>query len=79
MILVTDPIGSSLLFNRIMFKIKDRILSLAKQQDLPPKSATLAKRFFKYGDAMFKFLFDPSPLIDSLLAISTIHDVINGP
>ncbi|MFQ6035249.1 MAG: transposase [Sedimentisphaerales bacterium] len=49
-------------FNRIMFKIKDRILALAEQQALPPKSATVAKRFCKHGDAMFRFLFDPAPV-----------------
>jgi len=47
-------------FDRIMSKIRNRILTVAKQQDLPPKSATISKRFFKYGDAMFRFLFDPA-------------------
>jgi len=45
-------------FDRIMFKIKNRILTVAKQQDLPPKSAAISKRFVKHGDAMFRFLFD---------------------
>lgn len=45
-------------FDRIMSKIKKRILTMAKQQDLPPKSAALSKRFCKHGDAMFRFLFD---------------------
>ena len=45
-------------FDWIMSKIKNRILTVAKQQDLPPKSATISKRFVKHGDAMFRFLFD---------------------
>jgi len=45
-------------FDRIMSKIKNRILTVAKQQDLPPKSAAISKRFVKHGDAMFRFLFD---------------------
>jgi hypothetical protein len=44
--------------NRIMFKIKAGILALAEQRDLPAKSATVAKRFCKHGDTMFRFLFD---------------------
>jgi len=43
-----------------MSKIKNRVLTVAKQQDLPPKSATNSKRFVKHGDAMFRFLFDPA-------------------
>jgi len=44
--------------DRIMSKIKNRILIVAEQQDLPPKSAAICKRFRKHGDAMFRFLFD---------------------
>jgi len=47
-------------FNRRMLRIKKRILVLAAQEDLPGKSATLAKRFRKHGDAIFRFLFDPA-------------------
>ena len=43
---------------KVMSKIKNRILTVAKQQDLPPKSAAISKRFCKHGDAMFRFLFD---------------------
>ncbi len=63
-------------FNRIMFKIKDRILALAKQQDLPPKSATLAKRFRKHGDAMFRFLFDPTVPPTNNAAEQTLRQAI---
>ena len=45
-------------FHRRMLRIKKRILAFAEQEDLPPKSATLAKRFRKHGDAIFRFLFD---------------------
>jgi len=45
-------------FDRIMSKIKNRILTVAKQQDLPSKSAAISKRFCKHGEAMFRFLFD---------------------
>ena len=47
-------------FQRRMLGIKRRILALAAQQDLPRKSTTLAKRFRKHGEAMFRFLFDPA-------------------
>jgi len=48
-------------FDRRMLRIKKRVLILAQQQDdLPPKSVTLAKRLCKYGDAIFRFLFDPA-------------------
>jgi len=62
--------------NRIMFKINDRILALAKQQDLPPKSATLAKRFCKHGDAMFRFLFDPAVAPTNNAAEQTLRQAI---
>jgi transposase len=45
-------------FDRWMLRIKRRILTLAQQEDLPAKSLTLAKRFRKHGDAIFRFLFD---------------------
>lgn len=45
-------------FDRRMLRIKNRILSLAKQETLPPKSTTLAKRFRKHEGAIFHFLFD---------------------
>ena len=47
-------------FNRRMLQIKKRVLTLAEQEDLPAKSATLAKRLRKHGDAIFRFLFDPA-------------------
>lgn len=47
-------------FDRRITRIKKRILALANADDLPPKSTTLAKRFRKHGDAMFRFLFDPA-------------------
>ena len=43
---------------RCMLGIKKRILALAAQEDLPRKSATLAKRLRKHGEAIFRFLFD---------------------
>ena len=45
-------------FDQWMLRIKRRILMLAQQEDLPAKSLTLAKRFRKHGDAIFRFLFD---------------------
>jgi hypothetical protein len=59
-----------------MFKIKDQILALARQQDLPPKSATLAKRFRKYGDVMFRFLFDPAVPPTNNAAEQTLRQAI---
>lgn len=47
-------------FGRRMLAIKKRILALAGQEDLPHKSATLAQRLRKHGDAIFRFLFDPA-------------------
>ena len=47
-------------FYRRMLRIKKRVLVLAEQEDLPAKSATLAKRLRKHGDAIFHFLFDPA-------------------
>ena len=47
-------------FDRRMLRIKKRVLILAEQDDLPAKSATLAKRMRKHGDAIFRFLFDPA-------------------
>jgi len=47
-------------FYRRMLRIKKRVLALAEQEDLPAKSATLAKRLRKHGDAIFRFLFDPA-------------------
>jgi transposase len=49
-------------FDRITFRIKDRVLRLAEAQacnDERSKSRTLAKRLVKHGDAIFRFLFDP--------------------
>jgi len=47
-------------FDQRMLRIKKRVLALAEQEDLPAKSATLAKRLRKHGDALFRFLFDPA-------------------
>ncbi len=47
-------------FQRRMLAIRKRILALAAQEDLAPQSSTLAKRFRKHGDAIFRFLFDPA-------------------
>lgn len=47
-------------FQRRMLAIRKRILALAAQEDLPGKSTTLAKRFRKHGEAIFRFLFDPA-------------------
>ena len=47
-------------FDRRMLRIKKRVLTLAQQEGLPAKSATLAKRLCKHGDAIFRFLFDPA-------------------
>ena len=48
-------------FDRVMFRIKDRVLRLAEMQTRGErsKSRTLAKRLVKHGDAIFRFLFDP--------------------
>ena len=50
-------------FDRIMFRIKDRVLRLAEVyacNDERSKSRTLAKRLVKHGDAIFRFLLDPT-------------------
>ena len=49
-------------FDRIMFRIKDRVLQLAEAnaRGERSKSRTLAKRLVKHGDAIFRFLFDPT-------------------
>jgi len=49
-------------FNRITFRIKDRVLRLATQYACAErsKSRTLARRLVKHGDAIFRFLFDPT-------------------
>jgi transposase len=48
-------------FDRIMFRIKDRVLRLAESHagGERSKSRTLAKRLVKHGEAIFRFLFDP--------------------
>ena len=49
-------------FDRLMFRIKDRVLQLAQVHACGErsKSRTLAKRLVKHGDAIFRFLFDPA-------------------
>lgn len=49
-------------FDRIMFRIRDRVLHLAElhADGERSKSRTLARRFGKHGDDMFSFLFDPA-------------------
>ncbi|KKL98126.1 hypothetical protein LCGC14_1827550 [marine sediment metagenome] len=54
----------------------DRIVTLAEQQDLPPKSTTLAKQFRKHGEAMFRFLFDPSVPPTNNAAEQTLRQAI---
>ena len=63
-------------FEKVMSKIKNRILTVAKQQDLPPKSATISKRFVKHGDAMFRFLFDPAVPPTNNAAEQTLRQAI---
>ena len=63
-------------FDRIMSKIRNRILTVAKQQDLPPKSATISKRFRKHGDALFRFLFDPAVPPTNNAAEQTLRQAI---
>lgn len=49
-------------FDRIMFRIKDRVLRLAERHagGEHSKSRTLARRLVKHGEAIFRFLFDPA-------------------
>jgi transposase len=49
-------------FDRIMLRIKDRVLRLAEMHALGErsKSRTLARRLVKHGEAIFRFLFDPA-------------------
>ena len=49
-------------FDRIMLRIKDRVLRLAESCALGERSKarTLARRLVKHGDAIFRFLFDPA-------------------
>ena len=49
---------------------------VAKQQDLPPKSATISKRFRKHGDALFRFLFDPAVPPTNNAAEQTLRQAI---
>ena len=48
--------------DRIMFRIKNRVLRLAEAcaDGERSKSRTLARRFVKHGEAIFRFLFDPT-------------------
>jgi len=48
-------------FDRIMFRIQDRVLRLAATSAIGERSKarTLARRLIKHGDAIFRFLFDP--------------------
>ena len=48
--------------DRILLRIKDRVLRRAKiyADGERSKSRTLARRFLKYGEAIFHFLFDPT-------------------
>ena len=47
-------------YDRLMLGLKTRILRMAAGDHLPPKSTTLAKRFNKHGESIFRFLFDPA-------------------
>ena len=49
-------------FDRVMLRIKDRVLRLAEPCALGERSKgrTLARRLVKHGDAIFRFLFDPA-------------------
>jgi len=49
-------------FDRVMLRIKDRVLRLAEAcaDGERSKSRTLAQRFVKHGEAIFRFLFDPA-------------------
>jgi len=49
-------------FDRIMLRIKDRVLRLAQSGagGERSKARTLARRLVKHGDAIFRFLFDPA-------------------
>jgi transposase len=49
-------------FDRVMFRIKGRVLRLALEyaSGERSKSRTLARRLVKHGDAIFRFLFDPN-------------------
>ena len=49
-------------FDRVMFRIKQRVLRLAESYACGEgsKSRTLARRLVKHGEAIFRFLFDPT-------------------
>ena len=49
-------------FDRVMFRIKGRLLRLAVEYACGERSRsrTLARRLVKHGDAIFRFLFDPN-------------------
>ena len=49
-------------FDRVMFRIKERVLRLAVSHanGERSKSRTLARRLVKHGEAIFRFLFDPT-------------------
>jgi len=48
--------------DRLMFRIKDRVLALAAQyaEGERSKSRTLARRLVTHGESIFRFLFDPA-------------------
>ena len=49
-------------FDRVMFRIKGRVLRLAQSRAVGErsKSRTLARRLVKHGESIFRFLFDPA-------------------
>jgi transposase len=47
-------------YDRLMLRLKTRILRMAAPEGLPPKCATLGKRFHRHGESIFRFLFDPA-------------------
>jgi len=65
-------------FDRIMFRIRDRVLRLAEVHDAGErsKSRTLARRFGKHGDDMFRFLFDSAVPPTNNAAEQTIRQAV---
>jgi len=65
-------------FDRIMFRIRDRVLRLAELHAAGErsKSRTLARRFGKHGNDMFRFLFDPAVPPTNNAAEQTIRQAV---
>jgi transposase len=65
-------------FDRVMFRIKERVLRLAESyaSGERSKSRTLARRFVKHREGIFRFLFDPTVPPTNNAGEQTIRDCV---